>query len=607
MSRNLRKEWVGARFGFARNCRLWLLIVLVATVGCANSTAKRSSKRREPPPYSGPAFLRGTIGSMTQFRGFSPLPVSGYGIVVNLNGNGSEVVPQPLRQRMMMMARKRGVKNAERLLADRNTAVVEVRAYIPPGATAGTRFDLLISSLAQTQVLSLDGGALWETELSIYGVDPTMNNRPLATAKGPLFVNPFNPAKSPDTKLPQGVIVGGGVAIVDQTINLDLVQPNYNRARDIADRINERFPKAAARFVGDRYADREDPAEPKSDERIRIHIPKRFKARPERFLNLVWHLYLQRGPNFEVDRVEALAQTLRTQPQQTARIILAWEALGRRAIARLMKYYNDPEPHVQLAALEAAARLRDQRTLVELGKLADHEDPAIRLRVAKLLAHLPGVRGPQTLHRQLGDEDQAVRLAAYESLIALDDPIVQRNWFTNKAGTLKFVLDLVPSDVPLIYIAQSPVPRVVIFNTMLPVTSDRLISMWDNRLMLGTDKTNLMKVFYQQPGQVAAEQAECLPLVANLVYLMGHRSTLEHPMAGFDMTFSQVTNVLYTLHEEGKVKSDLELQINPLARALALQPETSPHGMRPEFGKVTMPTIGLHPGNSGIAIPERQN
>ena len=597
---------------------LWPVLGLLVAVGlclpgCAEKKPKPfKSKVYKPVPYNGPGFLRNTVGASAYIpkRDLEAMLVSSYGLVVNLSGTGSNKVPPQLRERILTMARKGRLGSAkygtqdmtpERVLADTNTAVVAVEALIPPGASKGSRLDLLVSTIPRTGVSSLAGGRLWRTELSQLGVvSSRMYNRPRAYGNGPLYVNPFVSTRPDDQESRQAVVVGGGVATEDRIIELVLRQPSYALARAIADRINERFPKAVGRFRGDPEEDDNEVATAKTDNSVRISIPKRFHREPHRLLNLITHLFLGGGPDFEYEKAHDLGELLLAQPENAEHIVPAWEALGKMVMPVLReRYYEHPRIHLSLGALEAGAKLGDLKATGALERLARHPDWKVRRKAADLLGYLSQhVRTPRILRALLDDRNQKVRLEAYESLAAMRDPLVQRTEFHSEGG-FKFMLDLVPSTRPLIYISHEPVTRVVIFDPMLGFENDALITMWDDRLMIRRDGEHEMRVYFAKSGQVSDQDPpEIRPTVANLVYVLAHNPTIEHPMPGFDFEFSEVANVLHTLSRNHHIPAPLELQINPLAERLAQYRQAAEIGPRPDFGPPETVESGDGDGNN---------
>ncbi len=576
---------------------LWAILVAITLGGCAEPERSPYSRMYSPRPFRGPAYLKGTVGGKAYIpqRDLMPAIVSGNGLVVGLEGTGSNVVPSYLRDRMIQRMKQGGLGSVRyetqhlspaRVLADMDTAVVVVEGLIPPGAIRGTRFDLLVSTLPRTQVTSLAAGRLWQTDLSPQGSRITSYERPQAFGAGPLYVNPFE-ATSPEQQASrQAVIIGGAVVTEDRMIELVLRQPSFVMARTIADRINERFAMVPARYRDDPLADHSDVAVPKNDVSVEIHVPKRFRHDPMRLLKLIMHIYLEGGPDFEYEKAHELGKLLLAQPKYAGDVIPGWEALGRTALPVLRdKYYRHRRRYLSLAALEAGAKLGDLRAFGPLADLAADGDMVVRLRVADLLGYLGRhTQTPLVLRRLLDDENRQVRLAAYESLASLGRSFVKRTEFRDESG-LKFILDLVPADKPMIYIGHSPVPRIAIFNPMLGFKNDSLITLWNDRLMLRRDGEHEMRVWYRKRGTAGPQQPPLIkPAVANLIYLLAHDPTVENPAPGFGFDFSGVAHMLYELQQSKHILAPLELQVNPLAQQLAQFRDQHLGGTRPDFG-----------------------
>lgn len=590
-----------------------LVAVWLALAGCGRPE-KVAPATPPPPVYTGPGFLRGTVASMARLRGYEPMLVSGWGFVVNLHGTGATSVPAYLRQWLVNYMRRQGVGSARlagssnplaemtpaQIIADPNTAAVEVFGLIPPGATRGTRFDLFVTALEGTQTTSLADGDLLPCELSLGGSNRQMKfTRKQAVGRGPIYVSPKAPAAAGDEALQRrkAVVLAGGQVSEDRPIELVLNQPSWQRSRDIADRINERFPKDSV--------DRRDTAVPQTDLLISLHIPTRYRNDPERLLALISNLFIQRQENFELIKGQQLGEVLRrSEPgQYDEQIALAWEALGKPALPVIQSHYDDAEARVALAALEAGARLGDERASGRLSELAGHEDAEVRKRVARALAFLPSsLRGASILRTLVDDADDTVRIAAYESLVSSGDPKVKRLVMAQyhlvrdeltkrdsrqlKPETFKFALDLVPSTRPMVFIGQRGMPRIVVFNPMVEFDAPMLAKLWDNHLMVRADapKANA-QVFYQPFNGPQAVTVEIAPTLANLIYLMAHKPSVENPSQGLDLSFSQVAQAVYQLCESGAVAYRVVLEDNTLVDEVEAMVRQLPSLPRPESGE----------------------
>lgn len=614
-------------------CGLVMLAMVVTATGlvpgCARSP-KAAPSTPPPPVYTGPGFLRGTVGSMARLRGYEPMLVSGWGMVVNLQGTGSTSVPAFLRQWMINEMRKQGVGSPRlavsgnplatmspaQIIADPNTAAVEVFGLIPPGATKGTPFDLVVSAVEGTQTTSLEHGELMACGLSIGGSNRQMKfMRQQAMARGPVYVSPEQPLATDDnaatSQRRKAVIIGGGVVSEDRRIEMVLNQPSWQRSRDIADRINERFPKGGA--------DRRETAVPSTDLLITINVPARYADDPQRLLALVSNLFIQRAESFELTKAQQLVEVLR-QPEnrnEAENIALAWEALGRPALPVLQQVYTDEDQWLALTALEAGSRLGDELASERLSVLAADGPPQTRIRAATILGNLPdSLRGKTTLRTLLDDPDDDVRLAAYRSLVRVEDPIIQRVVMAEyqlvidpdtrrekrqlRPETFKFILDLVPSKRPLVYASQTGVPRLVIFDPMREFEAPLLARLWDNHLMLRADRPSTpAAVFYQAFGTTGSRTIEIAPTLANLAFLMAHKPTIEDPTEGLDLSYSQVVHAVYELCRSGAVDSPVRVESNPLIAKVEklVQQMPMPQQLRPE-------TVGQYEAPAGDQMPE---
>ena len=499
----------------------WLFATVLVAPGCSsNPEVMGRASPTAPPPrtFTGPPFLRGTIGSLSHLDRASYMPqlVGGIGLVVLPPGSrtGSTTVPADRKQwliqlmrRMRVGTRKHGfpkTPSPERMLTDPDTAVVVVEGYMPPAATKGAHFDVLVSVLDGTDATSLANGRLWTTDLSVDGTNRTGQfSRPLARARGPIYLNPFDDRSEQEKEkdfVQSAMIVSGGEVTVDQPLQLVLNESSYGRSRLISDRINERYG---------RPTDLKPIANSKSDLIIELRVPPRWANQTDLFLDLIGHLYIERNANFTQRKARDLAKVLADNPQYTLQVMMAWRAMGRTIYPVLRQYYDDQSPHLKLAALEAGAWLEDERASEFLQIVAKAPDPRLRTRAAAALVYLPrSLRGERTLKTLLNDPDRSVRIAAYESL-AVTRPQwlnIERAVLHDEAGP-KFIIDRVPATNPLIYVTQERDPRIVVFGRHLSFVQPTLARLWDNRLMLRIPTT-----IYEALFGIEVDQTAILPI-----------------------------------------------------------------------------------------------
>ena len=133
------------------------------------------------------------IKDVASFKGVRSNQLLGNGLVVGLNGTGDGTNVDFNAQELANLLERLGVHVARDKIKVKNIAAVAVTALLPPFARAGSRIDVLVSSLGDAK--SLQGGTLILTPLK--GVD----SRVYALAQGPVTVGGFT----------AGGAAGGGV------------------------------------------------------------------------------------------------------------------------------------------------------------------------------------------------------------------------------------------------------------------------------------------------------------------------------------------------------------------------------------------------------------
>lgn len=467
-----------------------LFVSAVVVVGCSSPTEYDNQGANEAAKtFSGPRYLRGSIGSYGSFLNNQPRYVAGYGMVVDLNATGSNEVPGFLRQWLTNEMLRNNLGSVafgtqrfgpERVMADLGSSVVAVEGLIPPGAVRGSKYDVLVTMVDQTST-SLAGGRLfWPTRMSITGLDRSLvYTESEGAAYGELFVNPVADASNQDPEfLRRAIVVNGGTVLESQTVQFVLNQPSYRISNAIAERINARFEAADADNLATAVA--------KTDGLIEINMPKRFSGQPDKLLELIEHLYLDPTPGFVKPQAEALGEALVASPKERANAVsVAWKGLGPNAVPVLRKYYVHENADVRQAALEAGAWLNDTQTIKQLSKQASTDDPAQRVRAANALVVMTRSNEARRHVRELLDDpDPEVRLGAYEALALVRDPIIERLSVTDGAAH-KFYIDRVPSKHPMVFGLQGRELSIVIFGEDIPLRKN-VFAKLDDQMMLRT-------------------------------------------------------------------------------------------------------------------------
>ncbi len=529
-----------------------------------------------------PEPLRGTIGAEATIRGVEPQLVSGLGLVVGLNGTGGGELPPQIQATMERELARGGIGKGgpldvgplagmtpRQVLRDPNVAVVIVEAAVSPGAPAGMTFDVRVRALPGSSVTSLEGGILWTTPLTLGPVRPFGGHatRRIAEAHGPIFINPFvepGAASSGDTvNRTVGRILGGGRIVEPLELLLVLDNPSHTRAAAMTSAINYRFPPGPG--------DEGPTARGRDGGSIRVRVPKAYTDNIGDFLELVRCLRIDQS--FPQEHARRYVEALKTYPGLADDLSWCLEAIGKPAVPFLSSMYDYPELAPRLAALRAGAKLGDMRAVPHLVDLARTAPASIRADAITLLGGMPTNPQINFALRELVDSDELeVRVAAYEALRERADPVL-RSIPIGPVAQPNFILDLVPSKNPLIYVSQEREPRIVLFGPFdakrpatagrglaMPLRRPSLVVTWSDRLMIAADEepegsptAEKVRIYYRDHrGGKAITQAVPDDLV-RLIEFLGHKPTPEDPAPGLGLTYSQVVGALYAIQQQGAV------------------------------------------------------
>lgn len=572
-------------------------VLALALVGC--SGIEKAKPRPEAARINSgieidvPEIMRGTVASETVVlgyetpgsRGYSPIVARGYGLVVGLNGTGSRDIPPDVRAYMLAEARKQGVgshrwgdhfasMSPEALLDSLDTAVVIVEAIIPQGAVKGTRFDVRVVADPRTGTTSLEGGRLYTTllrpgPLRAGGAQAFE----LAEASGPVFVNPFaEPGAVTQSSINRlsGRILNGGVVTKDLTIKLRLANPSHARAAILCSAINTRFPQERGQ--------RTPTARGESDELIELTVPPSFADHTDEFIELLRHTTIAQSNPEAV--AMSIKRSLLANPMIAEAAALRWRALGKRVLPLIKDLYDYPEEMPRMAALYAGAKLDDGLVIPHLISMARNGTFTARQQAIGLLSEMrlnPMI--DQSLRELLYDDDVEIRLDAYEALVKRGDPYMHRY---NVDG--KYLVDVVQSDKPMIYITQSGQPRIVLFGEDLAIERPATIQAWSNRIMLKADAgDDEVEVYYRPEGALQGSVVRVTPTLSSFARFLGHTTSIEEPEPGLGLSYGEAVGVLHQIWSQRYIKADFKADQDRILAAIMRQADEQNVPDRPEF------------------------
>jgi flagellar P-ring protein precursor FlgI len=208
------------------------------------------------------------VKDLVEIQGVRVNKLTGYGLIVGLDGTGDKLGSQFTIRSLANMLRAMGIQVDPGLLKVKNVAAVIVTASLPPFAKSTQKLDCTVSSVGDAS--SLAGGTLISTPL--HGPD----GKVYALAQGPISVGGYAVSGASGTSVTKNIPTVGRItngAIVERSLDVNLGSqmtlvmdnPDFTTAQRLARSINEKLgiPVAKAKDlstiqvdVPDSYQDR---------------------------------------------------------------------------------------------------------------------------------------------------------------------------------------------------------------------------------------------------------------------------------------------------------------------------------------------------------------
>jgi hypothetical protein len=559
--------------------------VLTALAGCGDKNAEPTPRPRAMSAED-EALFAGTLGGVASVTNGEPQLLRGFGLVIGLKGKGSTDCPTTIRDYLIdSLGKQFGLVGASRrknlptpaeLIDSPDSAVVEVRGMVPPGARKGARFDVQVRALAGTSTQSLEGGMLLPTELRIFAPNASgqglVTGEVLADAAGPVFINPFagSTAGPSDINPRDGATLGGGRTLEERKTRLMLSRPNYTLARAIESRVNERF--------------RPDPniASAESAAIIVVTTPPRYENDAQRFRDVLAHLYIDGRTIVAEPKLQELTARAMAPDAPLERISATWEGIGPSALPSIQPLYAHQDSDVRFYAARTGLRLGDRAALAVLDTFATGGEHDRRLLAIREIGNCSAPSAAQVLVPLLNERDQEVRIAAYEALVARKHQAVQSVTFPHVLDRkhINLTLDAVESTgPPLIYVRRTRSPRIAVFGSRMPMNSPLFYSEPDDSVIIHTvDGSTDVQLFAKSARKMSEEivlPARVMELVCSLADLP--EKDKAGRLRGIALPYSRVVKILFALSRDDTVPAHVALEQTSLTDLLG--PEST---QRPE-------------------------
>lgn len=413
------------------------------------------------------------VGDYAGFSNLNLVTLEGVGLVVGLDGTGGDPPPSTYREVLADDMRRRGIADPETILRSPNTALVIVRAYLPPMIRKGESFDVEVRVPDGDTTSSLNGGWLLETELSESAIVPgqgVMKGHILGRAKGPIMVT-SGEGKSESTGLKRrGKILGGGVSKKDRDLRIHLRSDfrSVRQSKRIADKIGQRM------FAYNDSGLREPLAKALTDQTIELKVLARYKDNYPRYLEVVRNIAFRETQVARHVRMEKLKSQL-LDPSKAELAALQLEAIGTDSIPILRTGLKHSDLEVRFNSAIALAYLGQSEAIPVLGEAAVQER-AFRVYALAALSTIDDGEAHlllRTLTNSQTDNDgkltdsAELRYGAFRALWTLDkrDPYLNGEPMKEANSDRElFALHTLPTTgEPIIHLTQHRRSEIVLF------------------------------------------------------------------------------------------------------------------------------------------------
>lgn len=354
-----------------------------------------------------------TIGDLAKVPPMAEIKVEGVGLVIGLDGTGSDPAPSPYRQKLLDVMRKARVEHAEQYLASKTTSLVLIKGKIPAGITTEDVFDVEVELDPASTTTSLAGGQLMLADL----FQVAFGSKGEVLPQGQRYATVFGPVMTGSGNAPESLKAGrvlGGARVkkdIPYVMLINEKRKSFKTAAIVQERINERF----SRLKG---IDQEGMAKAKTDEYLYLSIPRNYHHNQYRFFQVVENLPVVETPPLRAARIEHWGKDL-LDPKTAGASAIRLEGLGRNACDVLKIGLANPHPQVRFFAAEALAYLGDDAGVDVLSDAAKNR-PEFRAYALAALAAMDQPASSLRLKDLMAHADPEVRYGAFNALRIID-------------------------------------------------------------------------------------------------------------------------------------------------------------------------------------------
>lgn len=543
------------RFRFAMHT---VILLHLFVVGCASFM--RDETVDEAPTV---VELPETVGEVTRPHGLGSVTIESVGLVTGLPSTGSDPLPSPHREALLDEMRRRGVESPNQILAKDSTAVVLVRAMLPPGTIKGDRVDVEIRAPRRSKTESLEGGWLMETQLREVAIlnQEVHSGHVRGMATGPVLSEALMSDGGAEVSRLRGVVLGGGVATKSRPIGLTLRSDHHSVSvsKLVAAAVNRRFDS----YVRGK---RQGAATPKTDKFIELVVHPRYRNNLIRYLRVIEQVQLRETATERLDRLKLVEGELLV-PATASLAALKLEAIGDDATTSLLQGLDSPSPEVRFYAAEALAYLDHTQAAKYLAESA-HTESAFRARALTALGAMSTVEAHEELSRLLHVASAETRYGAFCALREMNpmDPQLGRT----AAGESLLFYEVESGGPPMVHIARTKRPEVVVFGSGHEIKTPLLAMVGKKLIVKGSPGGNLRITRYA-PGS-EDKSRECA----------ASTNALLRALVEVDATYPEIVSTLQQAKQQECLLARLAFDAIPQAGRTYSREESTELASEPE-------------------------
>jgi flagellar basal body P-ring protein FlgI len=345
-----------------------------------------------------------TVGDWALIQAKRTQKVEGVGLVVGLNGTGSDAESGIYRTELLNEMRKANVDSPANILASPNTSMVIVRATIPAGVSPADPLDVTVELTTNSGTTSLVGGYLMRTtlrEVMMTGED-VKEGSPLASAYGPIMIG--DAAKPDNPKA--GRVLGG--ARVKKEVPFRLVLKEKHKSIRSSAMVQEVINRRFAVKIG---PESRGVATAKTDEFLELKIPQVYHQNQARFFQVIKLLSIVDRDDIRAARIAQWRDELK-DPKTAGLAALKLEGVGQPAVEALEEGIKSKDLEARFFAAESLAYLQKETGVAVLKEAAQKSEDLRAFALAALAA-----------------ADQPAAMMALRSLMSAPDPVIRYGAF----------------------------------------------------------------------------------------------------------------------------------------------------------------------------------